>query len=463
MFSKDPNEEGTLLQGPTTGEMAQFERVQCSYENLSRRFVLEQRNFGRQYAHIYAVRLWAMKARLVEAAKRKWGNDVCIKKLSEMDSGETCVVIGTLFKHMELKPSILKDISEEEGAMPQPARAKYTEDADNLILEDEVQRVSLEGKLDVQTSVTGTIVAVYGAEDESGRFQVKDFCYADLPVQNSVQSPEEDRFVVLVSGLGIGSSQDNLLELQLLVDLITGQLGDLGDQKSAANIVRVIMAGNSLNESTQDKDSLTKAKYLSRKTAAGSVEAMKVLDDFLAQLSSCVDVDLMPGDFDPANHVLPQQPLHRCMFPRAMKYPTMHTVPNPYEADVGGIRFLGTSGQNVDDIYKYSSLENSLEILEKTLTVGHIAPTAPDTLGSYPFHDSDPFILESCPHVYFAGNQGKFQSKILKGADGQRALLVTVPKFCQTQSCVLVNLRTLQCEVLQVQAAWDQGDQPMQE
>ena len=44
-------------------------------------------------------------------------------------------------------------------------------------------------------------------------------------------------------------------------------------------------------------------------------------------------------------------------------------------------RVLGTSGQPVEDIYRYSSLDDSLDILDKTLTWGHIAPTAPDTLG----------------------------------------------------------------------------------
>lgn len=44
-------------------------------------------------------------------------------------------------------------------------------------------------------------------------------------------------------------------------------------------------------------------------------------------------------------------------------------------------RFLGTSGQNISDIFKYSSMDDYLEILEWTLLAGHISPTAPDTLG----------------------------------------------------------------------------------
>jgi DNA polymerase delta subunit 2 len=44
-------------------------------------------------------------------------------------------------------------------------------------------------------------------------------------------------------------------------------------------------------------------------------------------------------------------------------------------------RCLGTSGQNIDDLNKYSHANDQLDFMERTLKWRHIAPTAPDTLG----------------------------------------------------------------------------------
>lgn len=63
----------------------------------------------------------------------------------------------------------------------------------------------------------------------------------------------------MASGLGLGSSHaDSMLGLQLLIDLVTGQLGEQGEQSGAAAISRVLLAGNLLSQSTQDKDTSTK-------------------------------------------------------------------------------------------------------------------------------------------------------------------------------------------------------------
>ena len=51
-----------------------------------------------------------------------------------------------------------------------------------------------------------------------------------------------------------------------------------------------------------------------------------------------MEVVLMPGEYDPANFTLPQQPLHRCMFPQTSRYPTLKLATNPQDCTVGGLR-----------------------------------------------------------------------------------------------------------------------------
>ncbi|KAM8865428.1 DNA polymerase delta subunit 2 [Synchiropus picturatus] len=450
----------SLLCRPAEDHAPVFDRVAPAFSACSQQFKVGERSFNRQFAHIYAARLMQMRPLLTERAQQKWGSDVLVRKLCDLQTGEQCCIVGTLFKRMDLQPSILKEISEEHNLLPQPARVKFISDTDELILEDELQRIKLEGKIDRDKCVTGSVIAIYGAERNDGKFTVEDFCTADLPPQSSRPTLGADRFVLLVSGLGLGSSHaDSMLGLQLLVDMVTGQLGDQGEQSGAATISRVLLAGNLLSENTQDKEASTKPKYLTKKSQAGSVEAMRLLDELLLQLVASVPVDVMPGQHDPTNFTLPQQPLHRCMFPLSSVYPTLMLASNPYQAEVDGVRFLGTSGQNVCDMERYSSMDSHLEILEETLRLRHLAPTAPDTLGCYPFYQKDPFILEQCPHVYFSGNAPKYGSKVIEGPDGQEVLLVTVPKFSSTQTACLVNLRTLECEPVSFSAFSAEDDE----
>ena len=77
---------------------------------------------------------------------------------------------------------------------------------------------------------------------------------------------------------------------------------------------------------------------LSRKELGVAVYSFKVVL-LLRLLKASVEVDVMPGEHDPANYTLPQQPLHRCMFPLALRYPTMHCVTNPYECSLDGVRY----------------------------------------------------------------------------------------------------------------------------
>ncbi|KAK7072105.1 DNA polymerase delta subunit 2, partial [Halocaridina rubra] len=345
-------------------------REEVPYENLSKKYLLwKDKDVTRQYFKMYGTRLEKARPVVEAKAKAKWGSKVPLKRLFELDEGSgRSIVVGTLFKRQELKPSILKEISEEHHLVPQPIAERYVSDDDEIILEDELQRIQLVSNLEVPKLVTGITCAVLGIERVGGKFEVEDICFAGLPDPIKREVIEENRFVLFVSGIELSNCVDSLLPLELLVDYVTGLLGCPTEQAAVSKICRVIIAGNSISSAKGEKSKTDKAKLV------------KELDDILMQLSSLCPVDVMPGEFDPANHILPQQPLHRCMFPKASKYTTMQSVANPYEFVVGGRMMIGMSGQNVKDIQRCSTLEDPIEILESLCKWGHLAPTAPDTL-----------------------------------------------------------------------------------
>ena len=67
-------------------------------------------------------------------------------------------------------------------------------------------------------------------------------------------------------------------------------------------------------------------------------------------------------------------------------------------------------------------------------------------LGSYPFQDVDPFVLNDCPHLFFAGSQPKFDTAVIEGPEGQLVRLIAIPRFAETGEIVVVDSETLEVE-----------------
>ncbi|CAF4185726.1 unnamed protein product, partial [Rotaria magnacalcarata] len=80
---------------------------------------------------------------------------VPIKKMNDLVSNVECILIGILFKQMVLKPSIIKQIATENGFNLQPPRTRYVDPTDKLILEEESQRIELNGNMDINQFVMG--------------------------------------------------------------------------------------------------------------------------------------------------------------------------------------------------------------------------------------------------------------------------------------------------------------------
>ncbi|KAE9465942.1 hypothetical protein C3L33_02104, partial [Rhododendron williamsianum] len=504
-------------------EVDTLQRKQSVYQFLDEGFKIQKEMYrGQQYSQIYFARLHLMRT-LLYSLLPNWkphlpglpvvwmpmGIDsyaeLCfctVCTVLGLEEGKECIVVGTLYKHMKLKSTILDEYSKERSAAPLVKPHNFIHPDDHLILEDESGRVKLRGNVllpsvyvtgmhnellisyhskvgnisqdgvfadllcglphsahqlkrfstvdmqktigDVLNSnihtfytiaVNGIVVALHGKETGAGDFWVEEILEAGLPEQIELPLKSEDKYVVFVSGLSVGSSTSNPLQFQLLVDHITGYLGDEKEQSIAAQIVQVVIAGNSV----EIPGGLLNGQNLASKDQSKMSEPVKELDILLTQIAAGVPLDIMSGPNDPANFALPQQPLHRCLFPGSSAYNTFKSCTNPHSFELDNIRFLGTSGQNIDDLEKYSEAKDKLDFMERTLRWRHIAPTAPNTLGCYPFTDRDPFFVESCPHVYFVGNQDRYDTRIIKGSEGQVVRLVCIPRFGETGIAVVVS------------------------
>ncbi len=86
-------------------------------------------------------------------------------------------------------------------------------------------------------------------------------------------------------------------------------------------------------------------------------DVLDTFENFLARLSATVDVDVMPGHQDFSSSFLPQQPLNSVLFPQLEGETAVNLVTNPHKFSInGGLQFLGTSGQNINDIRQFATL-----------------------------------------------------------------------------------------------------------
>ncbi|RDW68440.1 hypothetical protein BP5796_09097 [Coleophoma crateriformis] len=505
-----PSEEGSLLHAPSCNNYSSLSRQSSSYKPLHTFTLEKEKHYQQQYADMYFLRLAKLKPAVEQVAVEAWegfqiaGETVRqVERVLDVRQGELCWVAGTIYMDMPLKPNILEDISKDHWISAPPPRQKYLspEGQDLVMLEDESGRLRLIGPpLADEMLVTGCIIAVMGTENANGDFEVVDIKVPDLPPQSErwktselavangkkkkVEDENDDedmdkpqssgKKIAIVSGLGFsGTDSAHNLDLGLLTEYLLGEALDPITQKNVSQISRLIIAGNSISTESdaipQDATGNTRKaqKKYGYDSSAYNPAPTAHFDQFLCDLLPSIPVTLLPGASDPANTSLPQQPIHPAMFSQARQYCAappaaggedqqpgwFDTVTNPWEGEVEGWRFLGTGGQNLDDVFKYVESEDRLGMMEAMCRWRCCAPTAPDTLWSYPFQDDDPFVLKSCPHLFFIGSQPEFDTASIEGPDGQVVRLIAVPDFSETGELVLVDTETLETEVVRFQVS----------
>jgi DNA polymerase delta subunit 2 len=105
-----------------------------------------------------------------------------VAKILCLEDGCEQVTIGTLYKEMKLKPTILKEYTQNKSIATLLAAAEFMHPDDSLVLEDESARIRLTGSLHPARFATGMIIAVRGVFDgDKGVLVVSDFAHVGAP------------------------------------------------------------------------------------------------------------------------------------------------------------------------------------------------------------------------------------------------------------------------------------------
>jgi DNA polymerase delta subunit 2 len=233
-------------------------------------------------------------------------------------------------------------------------------------------------------------------------------------------------YIAFVSGLFIGASDEDVEARKRVADFFTGKSEKEAGTRLAKEVQRLVVCGGTFGMSAKLGD-----------VPPGLADA----DSFFAQVSEHLPVDVLPGQQDPSNLSMPQMPMHPYLFRTAVKSNKFKSVSNPYQCTMEDLHILGHSGQPVDNLLRCTSMEKPLEALTKCLDARLLAPTAPDTLGTQPFADVDPFVIDKVPHILFSGGHDKLEFEWRASTDNSGTLCICIPAFSKQPAVVLVNLR----------------------
>ncbi|CAL9733581.1 DNA polymerase delta small subunit [Monosporozyma servazzii] len=457
-----------------------------------------ERDYNGQFHHMYQYRLTTLRSRVESECQQKWDNGFKLngkpvvkkEKVLDVQANEPCWCIGTVYCEMKYKPNVLEEVVNDTYGAPDLVKSYMDpEGEDQVMLEDESGRLLLVGDYIKSTPfVTGTVVGLLGMEADPGTFQVLDICYPRVLNQPPAPFPmsiketvnknnnmsilkNDNNKIALISGLNINTtSASTLLRIRLLQEYLNGSL--YGENKSMSTISRLIICGNSVEFDINNKDQGKLAKSLDQ------------FGDFLGNVLQSIPVDILPGANDPSDKGLPQQPLHKALFRDSLKpyfdninKSLLNLVTNPYKFKINGWDLLTLSGQSINDIMKYvipyvepsrenkdvnddamevdstadeDSMEHRLDLMECTMKWQNIVPTSPDTLWCYPYKGKDPFIMDEYPHLYIVGNQPKFDKRMIEMSKDIKIQMITLPIFSETGEFVLLDLKTLDTEVIKL-------------
>nr|AGE96437.1 DNA polymerase delta small subunit [Encephalitozoon cuniculi] len=410
-------------------------------------------NYEHQFNRTYDARLMELRPYIIRSAKASGTTPVldAILDIEMGRGGERCVIVGTLFIASDLKPTIFDRIDRKSKKIKEIEAKTYHTQEVKYFLEDGSGKIELEF-LDMKAVYrkhfvisTGMCIGVTGRMAEKGRFLAEDVLFPfssprGLPCTPRSQGPSQK--LCFVSGLSIGGGNKNRERMMVIADY----LRMVGVHEYV--IIGCLFGG---------------PREVDR-------QILSELDGILGYLGTSISLVPNIGDF--GSRILPLEPIHPKLFASPV---TSH--PNPSSLVVDGKRILVTTRFVVEDLLKYlpqdlrdvqgeafeykmhldmaeignlvprnmADEKNIINALSTLVKVGHVCPTAPDTLQSVPFSEKDPFVVTDQTDYFCVGDTDRFLDG--QSEDGA-TLLFTVPRFSRKHEVVILDMEARALDVV---------------
>ncbi|ELA41906.1 uncharacterized protein VICG_01090 [Vittaforma corneae ATCC 50505] len=377
-----------------------------------------QADFSRQYNISYITRYNRMRE-LIMSNPSISEYSLPLKKLGD-DIFEECIVIAILVLDSKLKFSILQ--------MNDPNVESYVPNS-QLYIED------FSGKLPIVFSqsfnklsllCTGTVLGFVGCKIETNVFVCTDVIFpkpVEVPANASIRNSTDAN--IKSDGRPAKSTVENVLLMSNIV------LNHSNFEKCKAmvdyfykKVSSIVVFGDIYTESNREPD------------FSDFNNIFNELNDFKGQIV------LVPGPNDPTTKMLPQNPLHQLFFDQRLST-CLRNLSHPAQETVCGKKVVFMNNQILNDLRKYTMnivagpqtpiVLGDADILEQLIRIRLIAPNCPDTVGSTPFFEHDPFLIDDCNYLVCGGCK-EFQIKRVG-----KIVAVCIPDFSKSHSAVLAD------------------------
>lgn len=372
---------------------------------------MSQTDFSRQYNVSYITRYNRMKELIMSNPAASEYN-LPLKKLGD-DIFEECIVIAILVLDSKLKFSILQ--------MNDPNVESYVPNS-QLYIEDFSGKIPIlfpQPFTKLSLLCTGAVLGFVGCKTEANVFICSDVVFPkpiEAPTGTSGKSftnpsdtgPTKQNTENVLFMSNIVLNQSNFENCRAMVDYFSGKVCD------------IVICGNIYTESDQEPD------------FSDFNGVFDGLNNFTGRIT------LVPGHNDPTTKILPQAPLHQLFFSQALSK-ILRNLPQPAQETVCGKKVVLMNSQILKDLRKYiakgtdTSAISDADILEDLAKIRLIAPNSPDTVGSIPFFEHDPFLIDDCNYLICGGCR-EFQTKKIR-----KIMIVCLPDFSKSHSAVLAD------------------------